>query len=136
MRVISAVMLSGLVAGCVASGTQVGEDQLAKFERGKTTMQEVVRALGQPNGNSVLLDGSRMLTYVYFKASPRPENFIPVVGAFVGGVDTTNNSVVLKFNSGGVLENYQSSSGNISGGFGLEAGAPNPRMGPTEAPPK
>lgn len=54
-------------------------------------------------------DGTTMLMYVYSEVSTRPSTFIPIVGAFVGGMDTKSNSVTLRFDKDGKLLYYSSS---------------------------
>jgi hypothetical protein len=127
--------VAALLTGCAAGGTQVREDQVSGFKAGQTTLQQVVSALGPPQQNTVLADGTRAITYIYTKSSVRPETFIPYVGAFVGGADTASNSVTLRFDRNGLLQDYSASSATLGIGTGFEAGSPNPRNGPTEAPP-
>lgn len=123
MRIsIIAIGLVVVLSGCAASGVQVKEEQLAAFEKGKTTMQEVVAALGAPTGNTLMPDGSRMISYTYAQAQARPATFIPIVGAFVGGVDARSNSVMLTFDQQGILKTTMSSSHQQGTGTGFAAG--------------
>ena len=81
-----------------------------------------------------MADGRTNLTYVYSRVQARPESFIPVVGAFVGGADTYNTSAVLMFDRNGVLVNYIANEGGTGIGKGLSSGSMRPRQdGPVEA---
>jgi outer membrane protein assembly factor BamE (lipoprotein component of BamABCDE complex) len=111
-----------LLAGCAATGVQVKPEQLSKFERGKTTYQEVVASLGKPNFTSMTADGARTATYFYAESSVQAATFIPIVGAFAGGADTRSNSVMMTFDRHGVLQNYTSSEGAMGTGTGFSAG--------------
>jgi outer membrane protein assembly factor BamE (lipoprotein component of BamABCDE complex) len=121
-RFIVIIGLSLLLNGCAASGVQVKEEQLAAFEKGKTTLQDVVATLGTPTGKTLMPDGSRMISYTYAQAQARPATFIPIVGAFVGGIDARSNSVVLTFDQRGILKSTMSSSHQQGTGMGFAAG--------------
>ena len=129
--VMAAVVAFGL-AGCAASGVQVKEEQLAQFEAGKTTMADVVKALGQPQHQALLPDGTRMLIYSYAQVQTRPETFIPIVGAFVGGADMKTNSATLMFDRAGLLKTVSASSGATGTGMGLSSGTGVPQRVPDQ----
>src|SRR5947209_9094497 len=80
------------LAGCVSAGTRVTDEQASKFERGKTTYDQVVRALGPPNAVVSNSDGTRTISYVFLTARPRPATFIPIVGLFAGGAHSESNT--------------------------------------------
>ena len=136
MRCFLAAFAAILLAGCAATGVQVKEEQLAEFEKGKTTIQDVIAKLGQPTRNTLLPDGSRTLTYTYVQAQARPENFIPIIGPLVGGHDVRSNIVMLRFSPNGVLRSMIASSSQRGTGRGAAAGAPMERVEdqPKQAP--
>lgn len=111
-----------LLAGCVATGTQVREDQLSKLEKGKTRIQDVVSNFGPPSTNTLNSDGSRTIVYMYIEAQARPETFIPFIGGFVGGADSRSNLVTLKFDGAGMLVDYSSSTTAVGTGYGAASG--------------
>ena len=117
-----------LLAACAATGTQVHESQLQGFKKGKTTLQEVTDTLGAPNTRTTMSDGSKMICYSYAKVTARPEGFIPYVGVFAGGSDIVSNTACLQFNKKDVLQSYTTSSSQRGSGYGIEAGAPAPRI--------
>jgi outer membrane protein assembly factor BamE (lipoprotein component of BamABCDE complex) len=117
-----AVLLGLALGGCAASGVQVKEEQLSAFEKGKTTIQDVVAVLGVPTGNTLMPDGSRMISYSYSQAQARPATFIPIIGPLVGGVDARSNMVMLTFDQRGVLKSTMSSSHQHGTGTGFAAG--------------
>lgn len=108
-------------AGCVSSGVKVEKSNLAGFQKGKTTYAEVVEKLGTPTQTYVNDDGSQTAVYSYFSAQPRPESYIPYVGAFVAGADVESTSVVLMFDRRQVLTRYTTSAGSQGMGRGFEA---------------
>jgi outer membrane protein assembly factor BamE (lipoprotein component of BamABCDE complex) len=110
------------VASCAATGTQVKPEQLAQFERGKTTYQDVVAAIGKPNNTTITADGNRTAMYIYAESSMRAATFIPYIGPFVGGMDTRSNMVMMMFDRQGVLQNYSASEGASGTGMGFASG--------------
>lgn len=122
MKQIAFVILAAMLVGCVATGTQVREDQLAKLEKGKTRIQDVVSTFGQPSSSTLNSDGSRIIVYMYVEAQARPETFIPFIGGLVGGADSRSNMVTLKFDRTGVLVDYSSSTTAMGTGYGASSG--------------
>ena len=98
-------------------GTSVSEME-KRFKVGVTTKADVEQWLGAPTG---IEKGNGGDTWKYKlesrESSVRPESFIPYVGAFVGGVDTKEESreLKIKFNKKGVLESYSFDSLDMSG---------------------
>jgi hypothetical protein len=114
------------LCGCMASGVQVDQKAVSKFEKGKTTISEVEVALGAPTNSTISSDGTQTIMYNYMQMQVRPETFIPYVGAFVGGADTKNSFAMFTFDDRGVLIRYTASSGQMGVGEGLES---NTKMG-------
>lgn len=110
------------LAACASTGVKVDPNAMASFKVGQTTQAEVVGRLGEPTTSVVTANGERQLTYTYAEAQVRPENFIPVVGLFVGGVDSKATSVVLIFDANGVLKDHASASHKQGMGTGLISG--------------
>ena len=129
MKFAISVALAFSLAACACTGVQVKEEQLAQFEKSKTTAAEVVQKLGPPTGSTLLPDGRRVTSHVYARAQARAENFIPLVGPLVGGHDTNSNVATLIFDKGGLLESVSASSTAAGTGMGLAAGGTTPRIG-------
>lgn len=97
------VLTALLLTACVSAGRSFDADAANRFRVGQTTLSEVIATLGPPLSTTETSDGSRQLIYSYVQAQARPETFIPVVGAFVGGADGTSRSAVFTFSPDGVL---------------------------------
>jgi outer membrane protein assembly factor BamE (lipoprotein component of BamABCDE complex) len=110
-----------LLAACVSSGVKVDPSKLAQFHKGETTYTEVVQKLGRPSQATVLPDGTKVITYTWVSAQARPESFIPIAGAFIGGADAENTVVSLTFDGDGILQTYTSTQGSTGTGTGFEA---------------
>src|ERR1700722_2049595 len=87
------------LTGCASAGVKVDQSKMAQFHKGQTTYSDVIAALGAPSQSSVDDMGNRSISYIYTSTQARPETFIPVVGAFVGGADTENNMAAFYFDS-------------------------------------
>ena len=113
---LAAVSLSG----CMSSGVKVDETKVAAFQKGVTTYPEVIQVLGKPTSSTFMQNGDHMIMYSYFGTQARPESFIPIVGAFAGGADTEQNTVMLAFDDQGVLKSTMSSQTGMGSGTGFE----------------
>jgi outer membrane protein assembly factor BamE (lipoprotein component of BamABCDE complex) len=114
------------VSGCTSTGVQVDENALTSFQKGKTTVNEVIARLGQPTSNILLNTGQRIIGYTYIQAQARPESFIPIIGPLVGGADSHFSNVSLTFDQNGILQSFsstQSQFGSAHGGAPRRAGA-------------
>ncbi|MBI3444243.1 MAG: hypothetical protein HY055_02480 [Magnetospirillum sp.] len=78
-------------------------EKLAKFQSGKTTLAEVVDALGSPDRDELLPDGSRMLVYLNQSAHTKIMNFVPVGNSFAGGWSVSSAEAGLMFTPSGIL---------------------------------
>ncbi len=126
MKKLSAVLVALLLSACASSGVRVTDDQMSQFKEGQTTKQEVIAALGQPTTTMRNSDGTTMVMYTYSEARTRGSTFIPIVGAFAGGVDTRSSNVVLTFDQRGVLQSTSSSSSQYgtATGIAVDGGGP------------
>jgi outer membrane protein assembly factor BamE (lipoprotein component of BamABCDE complex) len=94
MRALAILALAAALAGCGTSGVRVTPEQVASIQRGVSTEADVRAALGAPTGVSTV-NGQRILVYSSASYQVRPESFIPVVGAFVGGADVRSSYVAI-----------------------------------------
>ncbi|MCT9812413.1 hypothetical protein N0K08_17355 [Acidovorax sp. Be4] len=122
MKIIAVIALAAALAGCAAGGVKVTDGQLASFKTGETTKAQVIAAIGAPNMQMRLADGTSMVIYSHYEAKVRPETFIPFVGGFVGGSDSTSTTATLRFDASDKLLDTSSSSSAFGSGMGLSAG--------------
>ena len=114
-QLISAIIMALILSGCAASaGKQIKQEQLNDLVKGKTTYQEVISKLGKPNTVTTFPNGHKQVLYSFNQTTTNAASFIPFVGLFVGGGETTSSSVTLTFDNGGVLEDYSTSESNQS----------------------
>jgi outer membrane protein assembly factor BamE (lipoprotein component of BamABCDE complex) len=122
MRTVLIIIAALTLSACVATGKKVTQERVSQFQKGKTTYQEVVRELGEPNGSTLHSDGGRSISYFYSQAQMKAESFIPYIGGLVGGSESETTSVSMNFDKNGVLTDYSASSGKTSTGTGLFSG--------------
>lgn len=132
----AAAMIVLVLTGCVSVGTQVKLDQLSGFTKGSTTYSDVITRLGQPNTVSTKSNGARSATYTYIHSQARPETYIPFIGGFIGGSDSTMNTAEFIFDKEDKLLEYSLSESNYGLGTGFAAGTYRDRTPnqPKEAP--
>ena len=117
---ITAISIMTLSA-CVSSGVKVDQSKLSQLHKGATTYNEAIKLLGKPSNINLDSEGHKTICYLYVSAQARPENFIPVVGAFIGGADSETTNTVLVFNENDILKSYTSNQGGMGMGLNLEA---------------
>ncbi len=103
IKLFAAICLLSLSACGVSSGTMVKPQQVSEFAAGTTTYDDVITQLGSPSTVKSSSDGSKTASYTHASVKARPESFIPFVGAFVGGADSTAHTVNFIFNRNGIL---------------------------------
>jgi len=103
---ILACVLAIAGVGCTTtSGVQVQQSQLAGFQKGVTTDEDVIRALGAPTMSSATSEGERVLVYSFAQYK-----------AFTASGDMKANSVVLSFDKNRKLVSYSTSDVNLNSG--------------------
>jgi outer membrane protein assembly factor BamE (lipoprotein component of BamABCDE complex) len=126
MRMKSLIAVCALftfaLAACTSTGVQVDEKALTNFQKGKTSVGDVIAQLGQPTTNMLMDNGQRIIMYTYAQSQARPETFIPLIGPLVGGADVRTSNVMLTFDRNGLLQSYSSSQSQFGSGTGLASG--------------
>lgn len=119
-------LLTGLLCACVSSGHKIDQAKADRIEKGITTRDGVRKLIGSPDSIVKDSDGMEIWTYMHFSASSKPESFIPIIGMFAGGVNTTSHTVMIQFGPDGTVSKTTStmSGGDISNGFGSSTSDP------------
>jgi hypothetical protein len=126
-----AIVLS--LCACYSGGVKVTEQQVKKFEVGKSTYTDVVKDLGPPTGVTAKSDGTRTASYIYSMAKAKAASFIPVVGLFAGGADVRTTTTMFRFDAGGILLDYTTGDTSLAAGAGA-TGRATPREGEDAQP--
>lgn len=96
------------------SGVSVTEIQDRIIE-GKTTKAEIKEWLGEPSGITKDKDGNEVWSYNFsnYESKMRAETFIPVIGGFIGGVDSKHENRMLGITfKNGVVYRYSFETAN------------------------
>ena len=91
----------------------VSQEKASQFKKGVTTEKEIIAVLGQPTSVSTDSNG-RMISYIGSEAQGRLINYIPIVGLFAGGIDSTSSAVTFIIGSNGVMKDSSYSQGATS----------------------
>ncbi len=116
------LIIPSMLVGCATAGVKIDQQQAAAFQPGIATYADIIAKFGKPSRETMMGNGSRTVAYVYVRSTARPQSFIPVVGAFVGGADQETSSVAFRFAPDGKLIDHTTSSGQIGVGTGLAGG--------------
>jgi hypothetical protein len=91
--------------------------EISAFTVGKTTVADVIKANGKPNGETTNSDGTESIIYSRTSAHAKAATFVPVVGMFAGGAKGTTEVVTFVFNSDGTLKSANKTTSNIDCGM-------------------
>lgn len=119
MKAAIAIILA--LTGCASVGTPIDKAHVAEVERGKTTYSDVVAKFGKPTVVSTSDTGEKIVIYSYAHAQVKGATFIPIVGLFAGGMDTTADTVTFTFDKNDVLLTKSTTAGNMSTHHGTAA---------------
>jgi len=92
--------------GCASYGNKINAGYVDKIEKGKTTEKEIVANLGNPMSVSITPEGHKFLMYMYTYAQTKASSFIPFVGAFTGGADTSTQMLQIWLDKNGIVTNF------------------------------
>lgn len=112
MKRIAVLACTALIlSGCVTMGNerikgQTQESVASNIVEGKTTKAEVVAAYGDAASVGFTDSGNEVWNYTYTRAVPTPQTFIPIVGLFTAGANTTTTGLVILFNREGIVSKY------------------------------
>lgn len=118
-KLLAALCAAICLSGCMSSGTQVSDEQIDQFVKGKTTEAEVTSKLGPPDMTQRSSNGERTDMYMYTKVAANAQSFIPLIGGFIASTDTKTKMVSFSFTRNGVLSDWSTSGGNSTINSGL-----------------
>ncbi|HEY4415935.1 MAG TPA: outer membrane protein assembly factor BamE [Verrucomicrobiae bacterium] len=104
-----------LLAGCVSYGRKIDQSKAAQIKIGQTTRSQVVQLIGSPDQITTMGDGLVTFHYMFVRATPNAANFVPIVGAFAGGANVQNESLMIMFTNDVVSQFINSYGGNEMG---------------------
>jgi len=121
-RIFLCLLTIVAATGCVSMGRKLDQEAVNRIHEGKTTRAEVVQWLGSPD-QTTRMGESTTFQYHFVRASAKPEGFIPIVGAFAGGVNMQNQMVSVTFDRNDVVRQLMTTGGGSEIGVGLSAGS-------------
>jgi outer membrane protein assembly factor BamE (lipoprotein component of BamABCDE complex) len=133
-----------LLSGCISSGNEVLKSQdTATVQQnvvdGKTTRDQILSMYGTPNRTAIGSNNKEIWTYTWAHRRPQGQNYIPIVGAFVGGVDLQQKTLIVQFDDNHVVMKHLVSEYNNSVkrdyGSTPPVASPSPSASPTGGSP-
>lgn len=100
---VAALCAGLLLAGCMSSGTEISDEEIGQFVKGRTTEAEVISRLGEPSSRDRSSNGERVDMYVYSKVAADAHSFVPIVGGLFASSETQTQIVRFVFSKSGVL---------------------------------
>lgn len=95
-----------LLSGCMSTGTQVEFNDVNKFVKGQTTLEQVIGSLGQPQSVVTNSNNETIIVYTRIDTSVDAATYIPIVGAFAGGATSTVESYTFTFDKNNILTDW------------------------------
>lgn len=118
------ISLTTLLCGCASSGRRFDTQAAAQIQKGTTTKAQVQQLVGLPQQIGKDSDGNETWSYLYSRSTTKGSTFIPIAGAFMGGANVQNQSLVVKFGPDGVVTFTDLSFGGMSTDMDAGAGKP------------
>jgi len=122
MKTLTLLLLCVSIVGCATVGRKLDQSSVDRIQKGKTSQQEVLAWLGSPD-QIMRINGMETFSYRYVRAAAKPATYIPIVGAFAGGVNMQQQVVVVAFDEAGIVRNIVSNQGGTESGYGLSSGS-------------
>lgn len=121
MKSIIVMFVFAVLSGCVSAGRPIDQNAVSQIKEGISTKDDVVRLMGQPYQISKRSGGLTEFTYVFVQASPKASSFIPVIGAFVGGANVSQQTLVVAFDDSNTVKSFTSTTSAGDSGYGMTA---------------
>jgi hypothetical protein len=88
-----------------SGGKMVTDAQVDAFVDGRTTISEVIGALGPPTTDVQSTEG-RTLGYSFSSTHLNGATYVPIVGMFAGGASGQSRTVIFQFDTAGILHRH------------------------------
>lgn len=79
-------------------------DITSQIKPGVSTKVDVKTLVGDPMEVEFTDTGIETWKYVYSKGRIRSATYVPIIGIFAGGIDSTHNTLTIRFDSDGIVE--------------------------------
>ncbi len=108
VALISALMivnLSGCMKSVAGNPSITDQSKVDQIKPGQTTKDQVRQILGQPTNTQFSDNNEEVWFYQYTATSVKPQSYIPVVGIFAAGADTSSSNVTIRYRPDGIVKN-------------------------------
>ena len=122
-KILCILTAVALLSGCASVGRKLDQSKVDQIKKGETTRDQVIQLIGSPDQITRTGDGVVVFQYMYVRASANGASYIPIVGAFAGGVNTQSQMVMVTFNTSNIVSDIFSSYGGNQMNQGLSTGS-------------
>lgn len=116
---LSILITAALLAGCASAGRPIAQQNVSQIKTGVTTETDLVRLFGPPNSKSLSSEGKTLMMWVYSESQVKGTTFIPIVGAFAGGVNSRTQTLQVLIGRNGKVERYVTNDSPIEARSGI-----------------
>lgn len=120
MKTVLVVMLSLVLAACAGTTPRIDPARLSEVQKGKTTVDDVVRQFGKPSVHSRNTDGTQSATYVHGDPRSSESTVVPLIAT------TPRDSVAFYFDAKGLLTDVKTTQATASDPAAAQAKAATP----------
>jgi outer membrane protein assembly factor BamE (lipoprotein component of BamABCDE complex) len=132
MKNLLCILAAALLCGCASVGHKLDQSKVDQIKKGETTRDQVIQLIGSPDQITRAGDGSLTFQYIYTRATTKPSTFIPIVGAFAGGMNMQNQITMVTFNSSNIVSDVFTTYGANEMNTGVTTGS-KPSLPDTES---
>ena len=109
------------LSACVSeNGKEVDQTKVAAFQKGVTTKQQVIDALGPPTSSGFQAEtGQNWLAWSHAKTTISGASFVPIIGPMLGGTSGQVQSCLFYFDAANLYASGSCQASQMNGGAHL-----------------
>ncbi|MBT8036301.1 MAG: hypothetical protein KJO21_02035 [Verrucomicrobiae bacterium] len=93
------------MTSCASVGTEMNSSQVQQIKKGQTTRSDLIAQFGPPM-NVGIQGGTKTAMWHHNTVKNKAQNFIPIVGAFSGGIDMRQQMLMVTFDEQDRVKDY------------------------------
>lgn len=119
-----------VLLGCASTGHNFDSRKVTTIQKGETTEADLVVMFGKPSYRTISSETGVKLAWIYVESTADAASYVPLVGAFAGGVTSKTKTLNVSLDQSGKVSSYEYSGGGVdsSGLAGTD-----PETGPQQA---
>ena len=126
LKVVFILGVASMFSACASGGAtqlrNVNEASAKEKIQAGYGKEQVKSAVGDPTSVAFTDSGQEIWTYDFSSVQSKPQNFIPVVGLFVSGVEGEKKTLVILFDKNDLVQKHTFSTSSIDQRTGILGG--------------